>query len=150
MALALVRESDGRVCTFLREDGAEDWRPPDGYTLIPVVALSDGWQWAESESPRAPQWVEFGAALSTDTAVNDLVATAARVAPVLHLMLGVGLGQAAQGDPTTFSVAWGMARAKGLINNNLLANMKALAANCGLPSEFIEGLTATIPTVTTP
>jgi len=92
-----------------------------------------------------PQWTQFGAALAIDPAVNTLVATAAQSAPVLHLMMGVGLGQAAQGDPQTFSVAWSAAVQGGLVNAELVAHMQAMATTYNLPPEFIAGLNPSTP-----
>lgn len=86
------------------------------------------------------QWVQFAGMLATDSAVNGLVTTAADVAPVLHLMLGVGLGQAAQGESRTFLAAWGQARAGGLIPQELAEQVAAMAAACDLPAEFVEAL----------
>jgi hypothetical protein len=113
--------------------------------------LADGvWQqrWEVVDLPPAPpqdpepQWVAFGAALAADAGVNALVAAARDNAPVLHLMLGVGLGQAAQGDPQTFSAAWATARQTGLASPELIEQMQVTAATFNLPAEFIEGLAA--------
>jgi len=59
---------------------------------------------------------------------------------VLHLMLGVGLGQAAQGDPATFLAAWGQARASGLVSPELVEQVVNLAGGFDLPVEFLAGL----------
>ena len=87
-----------------------------------------------------PRWVQFAQSLAVDPAVNGLVATCATAAPVLHLMLGVGLGQAAQGDPTTFLAAWNDAVTAGLVSPELAAQMQTLASGFDLPAEFVEGL----------
>lgn len=87
-----------------------------------------------------PQWVAFGATLVADAAVNGLVATARDNAPVLHLMLGVGLGQAAQGDLQTFGAAWAAARGAGMVSPELIEHMQELAVGFNLPAEFIAGL----------
>lgn len=87
-----------------------------------------------------PRWVQFAQSLAVDPAVNGLVATCATAAPVLHLMLGVGLGQAAQGDPTTFLAAWSDAVSAGLVSPELAAQMQTLASGFDLPAEFVEGL----------
>jgi hypothetical protein len=60
--------------------------------------------------------------------------------PVLRDMMGVGLGQAAQGDPTTFLAAWSDAMAAGLVSADLAARVQALAAEFDLPAGFIEPL----------
>ena len=87
-----------------------------------------------------PQWIQFGALLASDPGVNAMVATAASAAPVLHLMLGVGLGQAAQGDSRTFAVAWSNAITAGLASPELTAHVASLGAGCDLPAEFLAQL----------
>ena len=92
--------------------------------------------------PQLPeqQWVEFSSKLAAIPEVNVLVATISQVAPVLHLMLGVGLGQAAKGDPRTFSIAWSTARSLGLVSNDLAVNIQGIAAQYNLPTTFVDGL----------
>jgi hypothetical protein len=123
--------------------------PGDGFGITQAEPVDDlqagtrtiGWIVERlPDAPAEPQWVAFGAALAADPGINGLVATAAATAPVLHLMLGVGLGQAAQGDPQTFGAAWSAARAAGLMSPELIANMQATAAVFNLPAEFIAGL----------
>jgi hypothetical protein len=84
--------------------------------------------------------VQFAAALTVQPAINQLVATTATVAPVLHLMLGVGLGQAAQGDPRTFSAAWAAAVQAGLVTSEVTVQMQQLAVAFNLPEDFVVGL----------
>ncbi len=96
-------------------------------------------QW-DALNPPQPQWVQFAGALAMHPAVNTLVATAAQVAPVLHLQLGVGLGQAAKGDPTTFLAAWQGGLAGGLITPELVADLAELAPEFDLPAAFVAGL----------
>lgn len=91
-------------------------------------------------APVVPRWQEFGAALAADAGVNQMIGATAANAPVLHLMLGVGLGQAAQGDARTFSTAWTQATAAGLVNPDLAAHVQTLAGQFDLPSEFVAGL----------
>ena len=123
--------------------------PGDGFIITqaePVDDLQSGTRtigWIVKplpESPPEPGWVSFGAALAADPGVNGLVATAAATAPVLHLMLGVGLGQAAQGDPQTFGAAWTAARGAGLVSAELIEHMQQVATRFNLPAEFIAGL----------
>ena len=92
--------------------------------------------------PDPPQWVQFGAALAADTQVNSMVAVAATTAPVLHLMLGVGLGQAAQGDPQTFSTAWSTALGIGLVTPELATHVSGIGTTFNLPDSFIQELGA--------
>lgn len=133
----------------------EQAEPPTNYdTLIyglkptqdvdlDALVLHRGWELVELPPvvvPPTPRWVQFAQALAIDPAVNGLVATCATAAPVLHLMLGVGLGQAALGSPTTFLAAWSDAMAAGLVPPELAAQMRMLAAGFDLPAEFVEGL----------
>jgi len=109
--------------------------------------LTRGWQIIERPPveplPPQPRWVEFGAALGQDQAVNQFVGTIAQAAPVLHLMVGVGLGQAAQGDAKTFLAAWGLGLAAGLVTAELAAHVSALATTYDLPAEFVAALAPT-------
>ena len=130
-----VRFETGEVAaTLLRKGWAELPERPD------PAAQWDGKVWVVPEPEPEPQWVAFGAALAADAAVNALVAAARDNAPVLHLMLGVGLGQAAQGDPQTFGAAWTAARGAGLVSAELIEHMQQVAARFSLPAEFIAGL----------
>lgn len=53
-SLAIVRNSDRRVVTFVRLDLPDGWAPPDGCTAVPDDELPAGWQRAEDESPVPP------------------------------------------------------------------------------------------------
>ena len=134
------------VLTVTREPMPE---PGDGFSITQAEPVDDlqvgtrtiGWVVEPlPESPHEPDWVAFGAVLAADPAVNGLVAAARDNAPVLHLMLGVGLGQAAQGDPQTFGAAWTAARGAGLVSAELIEHMQQVATRFNLPAEFIAGL----------
>jgi len=103
-----------------------------GWALVPLPA--------PPPPPAVAQWVQFAGMLAADPAVNQLVATAATAAPVLHLMLGVGLGQAADGNPVTFLAAWAQARASGLVPAPIAAEVAAMATMFDLPTDFVEAL----------
>jgi hypothetical protein len=90
--------------------------------------------------PPQPRWVQFAQALAGSDEIKALLWTTEATNPVLREMLGVGLGQAAQGDPATFLAAWRQAMAAGLVLPELAAQMQALAEGFGLPAEFAEGL----------
>lgn len=108
----------------------------------PKAALWEAYTPPEPEPPPpVPRWVQFGVALGSASAVNVFVATLAQAAPVLHLMIGVGLGQAAQGDPKTFLGGWAQCRAAGLVSTELLDGVVAMAGAYDLPAEFITALT---------
>jgi hypothetical protein len=112
----------------------------------------DGWFWFNSLSEAEAyfgingatnvKWLEFGAALAVDPAINQFVATIAQAAPVLHLMIGVGLGQAAQGDVRTFLEAWKMGLSSNIISADLQQHLIAIASGYDLPQKFIDGLSA--------
>jgi hypothetical protein len=107
----------------------------------PKAALWEEYTPPEPEpGPVVPRWVQFGVALGSTPAVNVFVATLAQAAPVLHLMIGVGLGQAAQGDPQTFLGGWAQCRTAGLVSTELLAGVVAMAADYDLPADFIAAL----------
>ncbi len=111
---------------------------------LDALVLRRGWELVElpppPPEPPVARWVEFAGALAAHPAVNGLVAACATGAPVLHLMLGVGMGQAAQGDAATFLAAWGQAVAAGMVAPELIEEMKVLAAGFDLPTEFVERL----------
>ena len=84
--------------------------------------------------------MQFAQALAGSDEIKALLWTAEAVNPVLREMLGVGLGQAAQGNPATFLAAWSDAVAAGLVSADLAAQMQTLATGFDLPAEFVEGL----------
>lgn len=90
--------------------------------------------------PPDPQWVAFGGAVQSSTAINQLLAVALQQAPALGLGLGVGLGKAADGDARVFLSSWAIARSLNLISVELLAEVTALAGQFSLPSEFVAAL----------
>lgn len=53
-SLAIVRDSDNRVVTFVRLDVPEGWTPPEGTRAVPDDELPAGWQMAEDTSPVPP------------------------------------------------------------------------------------------------
>lgn len=87
-----------------------------------------------------PRWQEFRAALRGIPELQTLVATLATVDPIGHLAIGVGLGQAAQGDSATFTGVWTELLAAGLVTPDLAAAVQALAAGFDLPEAFVAGL----------
>ncbi len=90
-------------------------------------------------NPPTPKWVGFGVALNIES-VNDLIRTLGVVAPTLQLMLGVGLGDAAKGDPKTFIGAWTACFRAGLLSQEVIDEVTILAANFDLPVDFIDTL----------
>ena len=112
---------------------------------IAPVLVDGGWQqaWELVALPPAvpqPRWVEFGAAVQSDPAINQLLGAALQQAPALGLGLGVGLGKAADGDARVFLSSWGMALALNLISPELLAAVEAMAMQFDLPPDFVEAL----------
>ena len=123
---------------------------PETQRLVPMEVIDTvgrtvtrGWEIVEVPPQiiePIPRWVEFGAALAADATANQWFGGLFPAAPILHLMIGVGLGQAAQGDAKTFLAAWGQAMAAGLIPAELLAGVVAMASGFDLPAEFIAAL----------
>lgn len=97
-----------------------------------------------------PRWVEFGAAVQSDPAINSLLSAALAVLPALGLGLGVGLGKAEDGRPANFLSSWSMARALDLISPELLTAVEAMAEQFDLPAEFIEALNSPLVTDISP
>jgi hypothetical protein len=101
-SLAIVRESDGRVVTFVRNDVPDGWTPPEGTRVVPDNELPAGWQMAEDTSPVPPSvtarqirlWlVRSGYSLDTitqaisaipDAATRDAVAVEWEYAPYVE------------------------------------------------------------------
>jgi hypothetical protein len=125
------------------------------YTLlaenhVTIAFPVNGWFWFNSQSEAesyfgingttAARWLEFGAVLAADPAINQFVAAIAQAAPVLHLMIGVGLGQAAQGDVRTFLEAWELGLAAEMIPADLRQYLISMASGYDLPQRFIDGL----------
>jgi hypothetical protein len=112
----------------------------------------EGWHWFDTiqeaevlfqiNGAVTGRWMEFGAALAQDATVNAFVAGLVATAPVLHLMIGVGLGQAAQGNARTFLEAWTLGLTAGIVSPELQAHLVTLASGYDLPAEFMAGLAA--------
>lgn len=84
------------------------------------------------------QWLAFSAALDTQQGVWNLL----EAAPLpVALKLAVALGKAADGNPSFFAQAWGVARSvPGLVPADLLQGVVALAQQYQLPAEFVAAL----------
>ena len=110
---------------------------------LDALVLSKGWELVELPPvvvPPTPHWVQFAQALAGSDEIKSLLWAMESINPVLRDMMSVGLGQAAQGDATTFLAAWRQAVAAGLVSPELAAQMAALAGGFDLPAEFVEGL----------
>jgi len=90
--------------------------------------------------PHSPRWVDFGAAVQANLAINQLMGTALQQAPALGLGLGVGLGKAADGDARVFLSSWGIAKQLNLITPQLVTEVTALAQQFDLPADFVAAL----------
>jgi hypothetical protein len=106
--------------------------------------ITRGWRITHRPEPPPPepepQWIAFGAALGGDESVNEFYGGLIQRAPVLYMMVGGGLLQAAQGDPRTFLTAWGMGLQAGLVTPELAAHVQAMAGPFDLPVDFVEAL----------
>lgn len=115
------------------------------------VLTEDGWQqvwtvrdateeeiaaWDIAHRPE-PQWMAFGLAMATSTAIAALYA--ALPVPVANA-LSIGLSDAAKGDDRLFISVWRHVAADGAISAELLAEITAVATDCHLPQSFIDSL----------
>ena len=107
-----------------------------------LVELTDAEKEAYYRATHPPRWQAFGGAVWSLVPINQLLATALQSAPALAMALPVGLGQAAQGDQRTFVGAWQAARSAGLVADELVAALQALAEAHDLPAEFVAALGA--------
>ena len=121
--------------------------PQETITLgEPEGQLRRGWQVLPiPPAPEQARWVEFGAAVQASEAINQLLGTTLQQLPALGLGLGVGLGKAADGDARVFLSSWTIARGLGLISDQLLAGVLAMAQGFDLPAAFTEALTVPPP-----
>jgi len=53
-SLAIIRESDGKVVTFVRPDQPQGWKPPAGTRAIPDTELPANWERAEEVNASEP------------------------------------------------------------------------------------------------
>ncbi len=53
-SLAIIRESDGKVVTFVRPDQPQGWKPPAGTRAIPDTELPANWEQAEEFNTSEP------------------------------------------------------------------------------------------------
>lgn len=115
------------------------------------IITADGWQqvwtvrdateeeiaaWDIAHRPE-PQWMAFGLAMATSTAIAALYA--ALPMPVANA-LSVGLSDAAKGDDRLFAGLWQQVAAGGAISAELLAEITAAAEQHHLPQSFIDSL----------
>jgi hypothetical protein len=103
-----------------------------------LVELTEAERQAYYRATHPPRWIEFWDALPAE--VDGLLAAARTVSPKLELGLGVGFGQAAQGDSRSFLAAWQKATTLGLVPPELAAGVQSLAVAFDLPADFVGGL----------
>ena len=101
-----------------------------------LALILRGWEIVDRPpAPPAPRWQEFASAVLDDVAIGAMIDAAPRR---LFGILTVGLGQAAQGDPSTFATGWGKATAAGLATPELAAHLEALGQQFDLPAVFLD------------
>jgi hypothetical protein len=108
------------------------------YTEPPYDPATEQLDWTNGEyvitplppPPPQPRWVQFGTALGADPQVNQFIGSLAQAAPVLHLMIGVGMGQA----------AWATGTEQDLITPELAGHVATLAEHFDLPAGFVAAL----------
>lgn len=125
-----------------REQRAEESFPEqDGATWHQAWTVRDATEeeiaaWDIAHRPE-PQWMAFGLAMATSTAIAALYA--ALPVPVANA-LSIGLSDAAKGDDRLFAGLWQQVAAGGAISAELLAEITAVATDCHLPQSFIDSL----------
>lgn len=84
MAIAICN-SVGQVVTFVRDDVAEGWSPPDGCTAVPEAELPAGWTRAPEPVPPSVSarqirlWlIQHGVSMSAVDAAIDAIADPAQ------------------------------------------------------------------------
>ena len=105
-----------------------------------VVPLTTEEQATYYRATHPPRWLEFGAAIQAEPAINSLLGTALNIAPALAMGLSIGLGKAADGDSRVFLQSWQQAQLLGLITPELAALIHQQAITSDLPNEFVQAV----------
>ena len=136
-AIRLQLDNGGAMFLPATNNGTPEWREYQAW--LDAVNTPDP---APEPLPplTTPKWVQFADALATNPTVNTLVAAASTQFPVLHLMLGVGLGQAAQGDTQTFLAAWSKAVGLGLVTAEVATDVATVGETFDLPADFLAAI----------
>ena len=133
--------------TFLREDGAEGWPPPDGFTVIPEAELPDGWQWVDATA--APDWDGFrrlalgstiiAAAMAAARTNDDPDLAAAGVPPgePAATYLAAAYDAAAAGDLSRLEAVWPVLVVRGGISVEDRAQLAQHAEALNLPAALV-------------
>ena len=93
-----------------------------------------------AHAAREPRWQEFRSALRAIPEIKSLLQMLSEQDQLAFLGLGVGLGQAAQGDISTFMSVWAELLDAGVVPSDLATAVQALAAEFDLPVAFVKGL----------
>jgi hypothetical protein len=94
----------------------------------------------EVPPPVVPRWVDFSAAIMAMPAINVMLGAVLQAAPGLYGGLVVGLQNASEGDSRVFLNSWNAAYAMGLVSEELITTVQAVAGEYDLPQEFIDAL----------
>jgi hypothetical protein len=119
-------------------DPATHYLVPTQEIDVPAGTVTNGWT-AWPIMPE-PQWQAFRAALRAIPEIHDLLRLLDEQDQLAFLGLGVGLGQAAQGELATFSSVWGELLAAGAVPAALAEAVAAIATAHHLPAEFVDAL----------
>jgi hypothetical protein len=94
----------------------------------------------EVPPPVVPRWVDFSAIVMSLPAINVMLGAVLQAAPGLYGGLVVGLQNASEGDSRVFLNSWNAAYAMGLVSEELITTVQAVAGEYDLPQEFIDAL----------
>jgi hypothetical protein len=119
-------------------DSATHYLVPTQEIDVPAGTVTRGWTvWPVMPEP---EWQAFRAALRAIPAIQEVLRQLNELDRVAFLGLGVGLGQAAQGELATFSSVWGELLAAGAVPPELAEAVAAMATTYHLPADFVQAL----------
>jgi hypothetical protein len=105
---------------------------------VPAGTVTRGW--AVEPIERQPQWQAFRATLRAMPEIQEVLRQLNELDRVAFLGLGVGLGQAAQGELATFNGVWSELLAVGAVPAALAESVATLAIAHHLPTDFVQAL----------
>ena len=82
MSIAIVRNSTGRVITFVRDDPPSVWQPPEGCSAVPDSELPEGWQYEPAIAPEPTEDTLAGVPVTSDGSVLNIPARIVAAADV--------------------------------------------------------------------
>ena len=90
----------------------------------------------DAAHPPAPSWSKFGIKLVTNEAFSNFYDA---LPSALSNGLSIGLSEASKGNYSLFAGLWKEVLSTGLVDENLLSEISALAEECNLPEALVDG-----------